>query len=249
MMSKSAITRLFLRNGCDIHEIYQQTFLRQVLLGSLAREEAESPGGSEEPVWRDLPHHLNIWLQFLQDQNLDVDYIAADDPVLKPDLTLLQHSIYFQSLGLDKAGMRATEVVFMLCAMGANVSARMPDSGAQPLHLVACTPYSLEGSFYINVQFVILLAFGADPCARDDRGLTITQIACSRGWEEQWFRALCMCNKAQVVVEQMKAQIAGRKDAPLDDAIRTGVDVTDLSTPSIEGLSRRTVARGDRLDD
>ena len=137
----------------------------------------------------------------------------------------------------------------MLCAMGANVSARMPDSGAQPLHLVGTIPYSPEKALYIGAQFEILLQFGADPCARDGHGWTVTDFAVFSGWEEQWFQALFKCNKAQLVSEQLEAEGAGRTEAPFDNAMRTGVDVTDLSKPSFEGLSRRTVARGDRLDD
>ncbi|KAM0799760.1 hypothetical protein BDR22DRAFT_854104 [Usnea florida] len=167
---------------------------------------------------------MSIWLDFISSQNIEM-------------------------LSSKRFKRNTTEAIFMLCSLGANVSARMPYGGAQPLHRVAGVPYSLKGSFHATSQFEILLDFGADPCARDGWGRTVTQIACSSGWEEQWFQALRKCNKAQVVIEQLRAELAGWKDAPLDDAIRTGVDVTDLSKPSFGGLSRRIVARGDRLDD
>ena len=250
MMSKCAITRLFLRNGCDIHEPYQKR-LRQhpfiSLLGSSAEGLVESPRGSEEPIWRDKSHCLYIWLQFLHDQKIDVDYRAADDIRLQ-NMTLLQFLIDSQTLGSERVGRRPTVAIFMLCAIGANVSAR-DAIGAQPLHQVAAVPHYPGKASYITAQFEILLEFGADPCARDDRGQTVTEIAYHIGWKEQWFQALRKCNKLQVVLDQIGAELSGQKGAPLDNAIRTGVDVTDLSTPSIKGLSKRIVARGDRLDD
>ena len=252
MTSKCAITRLFLRNGCDIHETYQKPvrenpFMSFIGLRSL-QGLVEGPGWPEEPIWQNKSHYGWIWLQFLSDQNIDVDYGATDDMLPQP-MTTLQCLINLQTLGSDKVGSSKTEAIFVLCALGADVSARMPDSGAQPLHLVGTIPYSPEEALYIGAQFEILLQFGADPCARDGHGRTVTAIACSSGWEEQWFEALCKCNKAQLVLEQLKAKRAGLTEAPFDNALRTGVDVTDLNTPSFEGLSRRTVARGDRLDD
>ena len=249
------ITRLFLRNGCDIHEAYQLPLEKHPFQSFLYPIEGavESPGKSEEPIWRDKSHSINIWLHFLSDQNVDGDF-AETASVLMSGSTLLQGTIIAQSFKpelykreITKA--KFTEAIFMLCSLGANVSARLPDSGAQPLHLVAEVPYSLEDSFHCTAQFEILLKFGADPCARDGLGRTVTHIACSSGWKQQWFQALCECNKAKVVIEQIRAELAGWKDAPLDDAIRTGVDVSDLSKPSLEGLSRRIAARGDRLDD
>ena len=252
MTSKCAIVRLFLRNGCDIHETYQKPILETPFsffsgYHSL-RELAEGPGGSEEPIWRDKWHYLNIWLQFLHDQNIDVDYVKVAN-ISKRGTTLLQRLIYSQTRGLDTVGRRNTEAIFMLCTMGANVSARMPDSGEQPLHLVGTIPYSPEKALHVGAQFEILLQFGADPCARDGHGRTVTEVAVFSGWEEQWFGALTICNKHQVIQKQWKEQLAGREDAPPDDAIRTGADTSDLRKSSIEGLSRRTVARGNRLDD
>ena len=246
-----AITRLLLRNGCDIHETYQLLFKKysfKSLLCPEADEAVESPGESEEPIWRDKFHYINLWLHFLSEQNIEVDFAEAADVSLR-DTTLLQQLLFNQLFILKRFEKKTTKAIFILCSLGTNVSARMPNSGAQPLHLVAAVPYSLEGSCYTTAQFEILLKFGADPCARDPLGRTVTQFACAWGWRKQWIQALRKFNKLQVVIEQWEAQMAGGNDAPLDDAIRTGIDVTELSKPSFEGLSRRIVARGDRLDD
>ena len=212
------------------------------------QELEEGPGWSEEPIWQNKAHYGRIWLKFLSDQNIDVDYLE-EAHVSNRGMTLLHFLISFQTCGLETVRRRNTEGIFILCTMGANVSARMPGSGAQPLHLVGTIPYSPKKAHYIGAQFEILLQFGADPCARDGYGLTVTEIACFSGWREQWYQALFKCNKAQLVLEQLKAERAGRTEAPFDNAMRTGIDVTDLSKPSFEGLSRRNVARGDRLDD
>ena len=246
-----AITRLFLRNGCDIHEIYKRTLIQHPFLGFLDFLDSQtegivkSPEWSEEPVWQNKSHYMRTWLDFLRDQDIDIDYSDYADFY---GWTLLQVVILHQHKD-SGSYQRSTEGIFILCAMGTNVAARMPEGGVQPLHLVGSTPYSPERAFHIRVQFEILLNFGADPCARDARGRTVTEMAFSGGWKEQWVQALCKCNKVQVVIEQLVAERSGQTDAPLDNAMRTGVDVTDLSTPSVEGLSRRIAARGDRLDD
>lgn len=247
MTSKCAITRLFLRNGCDIHEIYQKKFHETPF--ALYYGPRSLQGWSEEPILQNKSHYCRIWLQFLSDQSINVDYGATDNNMSPRSTTTLHYFIGSQTRELDMKNRRNTEVIFMLCAVGANVSARMPDSGAQPMHLVGAIPYSPENALYIGAQFEILLQFGADPCARDGYSRSVTEIACSSGWKEQWFQALRKCNKAQLVLEQFKAERAGRTEAPFDNAMRTGVDVTDLSKSSVRGLSKRVVALGDRLDD
>ena len=177
--SRCAITRLFLRNGCDIQENFPINLGEHPFLTS----QEEHPESSEELIWQNESHHMRIWLDFLRDQNIDVDYPDHAD---HNDLTLLHTILLLQRRG-PTSYQGSTEAVFMLCAMGANVSARTFSNGAQPLHLICWTPYSSEKAFHIRAQFEILLNFGADPCARDGDGLTVTQIACSSGWEEQWF--------------------------------------------------------------
>ena len=252
MTSKCDTTRLFLRHGCDINEIYEKPLQDHPLWILLSSHyfpgSVESRGWSEKPIWRNESHSINIWMHFLQDQNIDVDFTEARDVSLQ-GATLLRYFIIANNNRAVRSERGTTEAIYMLCAMGANVSASMPDIDAQPLHLVAMTPYSTEKASYIEVRFEILLKFGADPCARDGRGLTVTDVACSRGWRKQWVEALKKCDKSQVVVEQLEAERVGRTEPPFDNAMRTGVDVTDLSKSSIEGLSRRTVARGDRLND
>ena len=254
MMSKRATTRLFLRNGCDIQEIYRKQLGKHHLLNHLCPIYAQErhPEWSEKPIWQNESHYMRVWLDFLRDQNIDVDCPDSKNWTPLQKITVLQQ-------GDSASYQRSTDGIFMLCAMGANVSARIPSiklrpehtalCGVQPLHLVGTNTYSPEKAIYIKAQYEILLRFGADPCARDGHSRTVTQIACSSGWAKQWFGALRKCNKLQVVKEQLEAMIAGGRDAPLDNAMRTGVDIADLGKSSVKGLSRRTVGRGDRLDD
>ena len=248
MMNKCLITRLFVRKGCDINEAYKEFIIIRML--NQGRLKLYGSLEFEKPLSQNESQYIKLWLSFLRDQNISVEY-CADVPNM--DSTNLQAAIsLFNSSERDRYfadRTRVTEMVFMLCALGADVSATGTDLSLPPLHFIADIHYSPDMAFFIKTLFKILLDFGADPCARTKSGWTVLHIAWVNGWVIQWIEALIECNQLQVVMEQFRAGKLGREEEPLHTAMRTGVDVTDLSKPSAQGLSRRIASRGDRLDD
>ncbi len=247
MMNKCLITRLFLRKGCDINEF-------NIHISFFRRRQRQNLNGwfqLERPLWLNKSQYFKLWLSFLRDQTISDDYAYFPNMTftnLQATIAVL-HNSTLQTY-LDPT--QVTETVFMLCALGADVSATgtYPSIyNIQPLHLIALIPYSPDMAFYIKTLFKILLDFGADPCARDKQGRTILHIALDNGWDVQWREALKDCNQLQVFMEQFEAVSLGREEGPLHITTRTGVDTTDLSKPSAQGLSRRIASRGDRLDD
>ncbi len=250
MMNKCLITRLFLRKGCDINEAYKDLVLRRML--NRGRPKFYGSLEFEKPLWQNESQYVKLWLSVPRDQNISDEYAyfpSMNSTNLQAAISSFlscENEIYVT----DPTNM--TETVFMLCALGADVSATdfyLSIHSIQPLHLIALIPYSPDMAFYIKTLFKILLDFGANPCARTKSGWTVLDIALDKGWDVQWLEALRECNQLQVIVEQFVAEVFGREEGPLHTTIRTGVDITDLSKPSAQGLSRRIASRGDRLDD
>ena len=228
MTQRCQVFRLFLRKGCDLDKAYQQICGSFAFVRFGADKKQPEWIKSEKSLWQNEPHYLKIWLEFLRDQDIDVDQTFSTGLTFLQTLIMAQYPD-FPDESEDSGDRDSTELISILCAQGANVSAIEPDHGERPLHLVCGIPYSPEKAFYVRAQFEILLSSGADPCARNGQGLTVTEVAGSSGWEEQWFEALDNCNKHQVVLEQKETEISGPKDIPLDNT---------LSKSSIIGLSR-----------
>ena len=239
--------------GCDLDETYETILPNlprfSLLVSGVFRGIGIKVNGwfaSEEPLWRNESQYLKLWLSFQRDHNVYVDYTNSFGLTCLQSLLVTQNFAPHESHHMSSKEM--TEDVFVLCALGADVSATTPIDGLQPLHLVAFSSYSPDKAFYIKTQFKILLDFGADPFARDDKGRTVGRIAFSRGWFDQWCEALLECKPLELVEDIIRAGLLGLEERPFHDTIRTGVDAADLSKPSAEGLSRRITSRGDRLD-
>ena len=249
MMDKCLITRLFLRKGCDINKAYEYFNLLVTRMRGRKRRKFHGWLEFEKPLWQNESHYIKLWLSFLRDQNIFDEHAYSPNTKLANLRSAIAvfHGLHLEGNFLDPTAV--TETVFMLCTLGADVSAAEKFVSMQPLHLIALIPYSPGMAFYVKTLFKILLDFGADPCARDKTGSTVLKIAVNNGWHIQWFEALRECNKLQSFIEQFEAEVLGREEGSLHTTIRTGVDITDLRKPSAQGLSRRIASRGDRLDD
>ena len=141
---------------------------------------------------------------------------------------------------------KVTNAVYMMCSLGADASVRFPN-GQRPLHRLAQTPHTDEIAPYTQIQFEILLKFGADPFALDSKGGSPLLWAVANGWGKEFCSA---CRKSGWSKESLIEHVFNmRKKKKSDAADCTGIDASDLAGPSTTGLSKRVARYGDRLDD
>ena len=139
------------------------------------------------------------------------------------------------------------KIIFLLCELGVDMNKRLKRLGAGPLHAVLMSPWSSEASAEIVRLLVLLLEYGADPCALTELGTTTECIANVSGWIREFKIALLLCGMdPRAVHEETYRRVEEYYEGMADSS---SFDERVLCRPSGEGLSRRRAIRGDRLND
>ena len=134
---------------------------------------------------------LQGFLSLLRDLKLDVD--KPRDDSCSPLSSWARYCASQVGPALKRNEWKNTLLFggYIFVELGADTCLPCCESeGRQPLHFLFWPRWKEANSSIVIEVASILLQYGADPCALDWHGISVTDVAKYNGWQYQWHRAL-----------------------------------------------------------
>ena len=241
---RCSLTRLFLRQGCDLDETLRYLLLdckgkKGLDLGYRVPAQSSPTSQSHKGYVQQLLRSAR-WTAFLRDQHVDL-HTVFDGP------QVLFNAFLVQLFVSDAYPKTMTGMITLMCALGADVSIRDVETGEQPLHILARLRHAPEKEFDIMAQLVMLLLHGADPLTRDYNGVSpfLRAFMTEGGAWKLWIKTFA--DYGLYGPESIRRHM--EESEYYTNVAATGADIGEPERYPTAGLTRRSCQRGDRLDD
>ena len=236
--------RTLLRNGSDLYDAFRLPIWSRIIMG---------PGRWSEPQptplsFEEMKQRVKRFRNFLRELGLDLNDKIVSFDIEDPGQGYAVASVFRfdhledpQWLGIYKKAVFFCELDII------NKTTAGPIRVQPPLQCLLSNKWSAEASEFMIEMIVLLLEYGADPCALTDKGMCAVVLALVQGWKSEFESALARCH---IDVRHVAWESVRRVEHfENGDATSTALEASMMNRPSRKVLSRRTPICGDRMDD